>query len=108
MLRKLRLRQKNSFLMKKTCIRELWEDLPYSFPFFLEFFFNKVVPLVDLKEKGSGGSVCDWCFFFGGWGRGGGVLELVTRNKGRGSDILMCSRGCSGQRSHPNGDILIR
>ena len=30
-------------------IRELWEDLPYSFPFFFEF--NKVVPLVGLERK---------------------------------------------------------
>ena len=30
-------------------IREFWEDLPYSFPFFFEF--NKVVPLVSLERK---------------------------------------------------------
>ena len=30
-------------------IRELWEDLPCSFPFF--FKFNKVVPLVGLERK---------------------------------------------------------
>ena len=32
-------------------IRELWEDLPYSFSIFLEFFFNKVFPLVGLERK---------------------------------------------------------
>ena len=32
-------------------IREIWKDLPYSFPFFLEFFFSKVVPLVGLERK---------------------------------------------------------
>ena len=32
-------------------IRELWEDLPYSFPFFFDFFFNKVVLLVDQERK---------------------------------------------------------
>ena len=32
-------------------IRELWEDHTYSFSFFLKFFFNMVVPLVDLERK---------------------------------------------------------
>ena len=32
-------------------IREIWKDLPYSFPFFLKFFFSKVVPLVGLERK---------------------------------------------------------
>ena len=36
-----------------------------------------------------------------------GVLGLVTKDKGRSREMLMCSRGFSGQRSHPNGDILI-
>ena len=32
-------------------IQELWEDLPYSFPFFFKFYFNKVVSLVSLERK---------------------------------------------------------
>ena len=40
-------------------IRELWEDLPYSFPFFFslvfDFFFNNIFLPVALEKKGSGG-----------------------------------------------------
>ena len=32
-------------------IQELWEDITYSFPFFIDFFFNKVVPLVGMERK---------------------------------------------------------
>ena len=31
-------------------IRELWKDLQYLFPFFFNFFFNKVVPLVGMER----------------------------------------------------------
>ena len=30
-------------------IRELWEDIPYSFSFSIDFFFNKLVPLVSME-----------------------------------------------------------
>ena len=31
-------------------IRELWKDLQYSFPFFINFFFNMAVPLVGMER----------------------------------------------------------
>ena len=33
-------------------IQELWKEITYSFSFFIDFFFNKVVPLVIMERKG--------------------------------------------------------
>ena len=32
-------------------IRELWEDLQYSFSFFIDLFLNKVVTLVGMERR---------------------------------------------------------